>query len=71
MEDEDRWIEMERRVSTMEEWIREMRENHLPHIEGELEWIRRHLHRPSWLVSIFITAVTSLAVGLAVKLSGG
>ena len=61
-------VDMEGRMSTVEEWVREMRDNHMPHITSELTAIQSRLNRPTWFATMLISGLFSLCVGLLVTL---
>ena len=71
MADDPGLMEVVQRLSVVETFIEEIRGNDLPHIRGELSWIRERLnrgYRPPWTVATLIAFLTSLSVGLTVAL---
>ena len=65
---------LERRLTMIETWIDEMKENHLPHIRSELSWIRERLnrgYRPPWSVTVIVSLLLSTCVGLLVAFVKG
>ena len=62
---DEAWVRtMERRMATVEAFVKEIRENHLPHIDTQLDTISSRLNRPTWSVVALITFLTSISCGL-------
>ena len=57
-------------MTAVETWIREMKENHMPHIATQLSSINHKLSspRPPWSMTIILTILSSTVVGLLVAL---
>ena len=53
-------------MTGVETWVKEMRENHLPHIQNALNDIRVKLDRPSWAVTMIISVLSSICIGMIV-----
>ena len=63
--------EIVQRLTRVETFIQEIRENELVHIRGELEWIRERLnrgYRPPWSVVSLVAFLSASCVGLLVAL---
>jgi len=70
MMDQDWMQQMERRMATNETFVKEIRENHLPHIKERLDWIYERMNRgqrPTWTTSFVLMFLSSLCVGLLVS----
>ena len=67
---DEAWVRsMERKMATVETFVKEIRENHLPHISRELVWIKGRLNRgnrPTWAICMMFGALSSLCVGLII-----
>ena len=61
--------ELVERVARLEERVNVILDNHIPHLEENIQWIRERLnrgYRPPWTVVALITFLTSLSVGLLI-----
>jgi hypothetical protein len=55
------------RVARLEQKVDDVISNHIYHIRKDIEDIKRRINgRPSWAVSIVLTVLSSLVVGLLV-----
>lgn len=62
------WTELKTAVGILTSDMTQLKDNHLPHIYGELKTIREKMSssRPSWSVAAIIVVLSSLCVGLIV-----
>ena len=64
------WVRsMERRMAIVETFVKEIRENHLPHISSELLWIRGRLNRgsrPTYSILTLVSILGAIVAGFVV-----
>ena len=71
MPTEPEWINLVQRMSVVETFVSELRNNHIPHIRDELTWIKERLnrgYRPPWTLVTLISFLSALCVGLLVAI---